>query len=242
MAKDYFRLGVNFPLMNSFSEWIEKGYDTLVLKRKNDQIFSSWRFWAQDFGRETLICGLIRESSDSIGRPYPLLIIGNGTLNEWHTFWDLLPFACEKTWEQLEYMSAQKFANAKDLEEGLQRIRPPSDEWPAFFDRRENFIKSNSNSGNKFLSLHMQELESEASLLSEKTEGFICLEKKLFSNQVVLIIIWHSLIKKYGKEMPSSIFIGGTLEETFLALFKRPLITSDFVRLWSVYPFNETRK
>ena len=235
VAKDYFNLGQPFPLMSSFSDWIEKGYETFSSTAKKEQRYSSWRFWARDFTKELLVCGLVRESSDSLGRPYPLLIMGTGPLKGWQLYWDFLPFACENTWNHLEYVSAQMFKNLKDLEAGIQLIKPPSPEWSAFIDRRKKFIDFDKNSENKSLPLKLQELERQASILSEKKEGFISLELSPLYDQVVLISLWHFLFKKHSKEMPISIFIGGTLEEAFLSFFKRPLLKSDFVQLWSIF-------
>jgi len=36
------------------------------------------------------------------------------------------------------------------------------------------------------------------------------------------------------KVIPNTIFMGGTMERLFLALFRRPLQTADFVQLWTV--------
>ncbi|MDI6752891.1 MAG: hypothetical protein QME78_00675, partial [Thermodesulfobacteriota bacterium] len=44
----------------------------------------------------------------------------------------------------------------------------------------------------------------------------------------------HFLLKEQEDSVPNGLFMGGSLEKTCLAGFRRPLIPADFVRLWSV--------
>jgi hypothetical protein len=45
---------------------------------------------------------------------------------------------------------------------------------------------------------------------------------------------WHQALKTYLPDTPSTVFMGGSLENTFLVLFQRPLAVDDFIGLWSV--------
>jgi type VI secretion system protein VasJ len=47
-------------------------------------------------------CGLGRDSSDSIGCPYPLLIMGEGRLKGWEKRWSQLPVQLNRTWKRME--------------------------------------------------------------------------------------------------------------------------------------------
>ena len=100
--KDYFHLGQKLPMVTALSEWIEKGYRGVAGSKVSPANLLSWRFWAGGMDRDTLLCGVLKESTDSVGRPYPLLVAGSGPLNGWKTRWDLVPRACEQSWSQME--------------------------------------------------------------------------------------------------------------------------------------------
>lgn len=124
-AGDYFRLGDDAPFFEGLFSWVEDGYQHLVARDNGDTDFCSWRFWARDAARELPVCGVVRVSSDSFGRTYPLVITGTGLLDGWQANWDLLPFSFEKTWIQIEYLSSNLFPDLKKLEEEITTIRPP---------------------------------------------------------------------------------------------------------------------
>ena len=138
-AKDYFKVGQDFPLLNSFSEWIESGYEKLASRKNPASMRCSWRFWTREARRENVVCGVLRDSTDSFGRPYPLLIMGTGPSRDWVNEWDLVPLACENTWGQIEYLSTRTFSDLKRLEEEVQNIRSPAAEWSDLAKRRESF-------------------------------------------------------------------------------------------------------
>ncbi len=227
-AKDYFKVGQYFPLLDSFLDWIEKGYYALASK-KPVQGLCSWRFWTRESRKQNLVCGLIRDSNDSYGRPYPLLIIGTGPLKDWEDQWDLLPYACERTWSQVEYLSTHIFSDIKKLEVEVQNIRPPHPEWSEFTAKRADFRELN-------LTLDLSEQKNQVESLSGKSEGFIYLDSRMFPDQSTRINFCHLLLKRHLKFIPNVIFMGGTIDKTFLVFYKRPLTPSDFMQLWSVSP------
>ncbi|MCJ7495951.1 MAG: hypothetical protein MUP68_17230, partial [Deltaproteobacteria bacterium] len=77
------------------------------------------------------------------------------------------------------------------------------------------------------------DLGSQVSKLTGEKEFFIKLDQEPI-DQSTWISFWHFLFKKKGEVIPNALFMGGTLAKAFLAVFKRPLMPSDFVRLWSV--------
>jgi len=233
VSRDFFRFGSDFPLMKNFSDWVEKGYAMLNSENKASHNTCSWRFWAKGPYKEALLCGLVRDSNDKLGRPYPLLIMGMGTLNAWEDQWDLLPFACEKTWNQIEYLSAQMYNDFKKLEIEVHNIRSPYSEWSEFKTTREStleFVEKLDDTSSQYL----VDLENHASKLSKKTEYMICLDNKLFHNQTVLINYWLFLFKAHLNTIPNAIFMGGTIEKTYMVFFRRHLTPSDFPKLWSI--------
>jgi type VI secretion system protein VasJ len=233
VARDYFRLGKDFALSKGFSDWVEKGYPLVTAKKEIGPGLSSWRFWARGPGKDGLACGLVRDSADRVGRPYPLLIMGMGPLKGWEDHWDLLPFACERTWEQVEYLSALIVTDFKKLEAEIQNIRPPSPEWSEYGSRREDFrneLVSPSANG----ASGMPHDPGQASKLLEKTELFIGLDGGPLHDQFARIGFWHFFVRTRLTAIPNVIFMGGTFEKACLALYRRPLVASDFLELWTL--------
>ena len=74
--------------------------------------------------------------------------------------------------------------------------------------------------------------ESVAPLLSRR-ELLTELEQGPSNDQFVLISLWHSVFKTYSEGMPHIVFMGGSLDRSYLAIFKRPLVPADLQRLWS---------
>ncbi len=221
-ARDFINIGQGSPLFSGFADWTETGYKEFVSHKSVSQYPVAWRFWSKGAGKENLVCGLVKESSDSIGRRYPLLIAGTGHLSNWQDWWDLLAFACEKPWEQLEYLSTRTFTNMKTLQESIRNIMPPSPDWPLFTARRNKLIES----------LHIS--APPANGLPNRAEGFINLDKSPLDDQFRLINYWHSTLKSDNKSVPNAIFLGGTFDRSFLAFFRRSLTRNDFVQLWAL--------
>jgi len=218
VVRDYFWLGEKFPLGNGFSEWVENGYRRLTSKRDSMTDHYSWRFWARGPKRGVLACGILRDSSDRIGRPYPLLIMGMGPLKGWEDQWDLLPYACEKTWDHIEYLSSIMVNDFKKLEAEIHNIRSPNPEWEELRRQRGD----------------LEEGEKHPTTVSGRPEGFVLLEQGSSHDQFNQICLYHLLFKKGGKGIPHILFMGGNLEETSLVFYQRPLIPDDFVQLWSL--------
>lgn len=225
-AKDYFKIGHDFPLLNSFSGWIENGYQVLASKDNPINARRSWRFWTREARRENLVCGIVRDSNDGLGRPYPLLIIGTGPLKDWLSQWDLVPLACENTWGQMEDLSGKTFGDLRELEEKVQNIRPPAAEWLELARKREGFEEPES--------LRLSDLGGLISSFSEKMDCFIPLDQAPFRDRFELIGLCHSLVRARTEAAPTAIFMGGTVEKAYVAFFRRPLAPSDFIHLWSV--------
>jgi type VI secretion system protein VasJ len=233
VANDYFRVGKKLPLMNLFADWVDKGYPAVASKENNLKGRCSWRFWARGSGKQDIVCGVIMNSSDSLGRPYPLLIMGTGQLKYWDDQWDLLPLAVEKTWSQIEYLSSRMFNDVKDLETSVRNIRPPHPEWPEFIEKRRAIVDVGTPINHEDLIPNFRKMKEQAVRLSAQLEGFISLDQKTSHDEFTLILLWHFLFKSSGKNVPNAVFIGGTMEKTYLAFFNRPLNSSDFVHLWS---------
>jgi len=234
-AKDYFRMGEETSFATGLFSWVESGYQLLIGKENATPDFCSWRFWAREAGKNSLVCGVVRVSSDSLGRPYPLVIIGSGPLGNWQENWDLLPFSGERTWRQIEYIAANLFSDFKKLEEEIRTIRPPDTNWPELARKRKelNFLGSPIDPYASFLDF--RELRKTATAHAEKPEVFISLDRGSCDDKIMHISLWHLLTRESAnKSLPNAIFMGGTLEKAYLSVFKRAIRPPDFVRLWSV--------
>ena len=106
VARDYFSTCNDIPILKAFSSWVEKGYQSLETG-KNPEPWNTFRFWIKG-PKKDLIMGILRDSSDSIGRVFPLLIIGTGALKNWEKNWERIPSICEKSWARTEYIACKR--------------------------------------------------------------------------------------------------------------------------------------
>jgi len=233
-AKDYFRLGEETPFVEGLFDWVENGYQLLTTRENSTPDFCSWRFWAREAGRNTIVCGVVRVSSDSLGRPYPLVVMGSGTLGGWQENWDLLPFSGERTWRQIEYIGANLFTDFKKLEEEIRTIRPPDASWTNLARKRKELNCLGSPIDPYASFPDFRELKKTAAAHAEKSELFIGLDRGPCNDKIMHVSLWHLLAKESAKSLPNAIFMGGTLEKAYLSIFRRPLKSADFVQLWSV--------
>jgi type VI secretion system protein VasJ len=220
VARDFFRVGQDFPLLKIFSGWVDDGYNMLA-QRNNNSILNSWRFWAKGAVRESLICGLVKDSSDGIGRNYPLLIIGTGHLPGWEEQWDLLPLACEKIWSEIEYITTQNFNDLKKLETEVKNIRQPQPQWQELKSKKDSFHNA------------VSAFQNIPDLPPEKKENFIPLDQGSYHDQNLLISHWHSLFRNSVGIIPNAVFMGASFGRSFARFYKRPLMPVDFIQLWT---------
>jgi type VI secretion system protein VasJ len=219
-ARDFFRVGQDFPLLKIFSSWVDSGYNMLAQKNNNTML-NSWRFWARGAARESLICGLVKDSSDGIGRSYPFLIIGTGHLTGWEEQWDLMPLACEKIWSEMEYITTQNFNDLKKLETEVKNIRQPQPGWRELKAKKDSF----HDDGSAFQNI--------PHLLPEHKENLIPLDQGAHHDQNLLISHWHFLFRKSAEIIPSAVFMGGSFGRSFVGFYERPLTPGDFIQLWT---------
>jgi type VI secretion system protein VasJ len=237
VAKDFFRVGDAGSLAREFSQWVDRGYQLLTVKKKGS--LCSWRFWTRGPKKDALGCGVVRDCYDQLSRPYPLLILGTGSLPGWEDQWDLNPLACERTWTQMEYLFTKTFAGLTHLEEEIRKIPPPLGRWPDLRASRQSLLEAG---GAASALRDFREMERRLSPYRHASEVCIPLDQGLFPDPSQGIHYLHSFLRKEEAHIPQSSFMGGTLENAFLAVFKRPLQPGDFVRLWSVSAPGEAKE
>jgi len=235
VARDYFRLSLNTSLLAAFERWVEKGYQVLSSKQLSTQCMYSWRFWAKGIKKGNLICGVAKDSSDSIGRPYPLIIMGDGMLDGWEDHWDLLPHAFETTWDQIEYISSRRFENLKGLEYEVCAIKNPKPDWLEWKSQSRNQGKLQSLTNALTISKDNDQVKEKADCLAKKMECLVPLDIQIDEDPLDIASHWNSLLKVNSSDVPNAVFLGGVPEKRFLAVFNRSLNASDFVGLWSAH-------
>ena len=224
-AADYIRLGDSSSLLDALADWVAKGYDELLRSNNRPQGAHSWRFWLRGVKKGALICGLGKDSSDRIGRPYPLMIMGEGTLKGWEKNWLLLPIQLNRAWKNMEYIASRRFDDARAMEEEIQTLNAPqagdeaSQSSPA--DELENPAVDGQVHG-----CREQLLTTGFGMISLNSLG------EVDSDQT--IVRCHGRLNGCCKDIPRGVFIGGTPQHTYISVVEHPLATADFVRLWTV--------
>ncbi len=222
-AADYINVMGGTPLMEAMSEWMTMGYDALGKNDKGTIRSVSWRFWLRGEKKGRLICGLGRDSSDRIGRPFPLLVFGEGPLKGWEKHWTMLPRQLAPTWERIERTAARRFADLKELTRALQELSPPS----------QADIDSGQACG-VGVQPGDQDLPGEYKEVLLRTGRVLIPLKTAGSDPAVNAVFWHSQLRIYCRDVPRAVFLGGTPQHNYLMVIQQPLATSDFIMLWGV--------
>jgi type VI secretion system protein ImpM len=234
VARDYFRINLTTSLLSAFESWFEKGYQVLNKDGKTARSIYSWRFWGKGIKKGNLICAVGKDSSDSMDRRYPLLIMGDGVLDGWENNWDLLHHVFEKTWYQMEYISSKRFDDLKRMETEIHAINDPTHKWMELKTHNENQDKTLSWVHDGAISIDHEDVMKKAKLLSQKLEVLIPLDEQVQTDPFETAGKWCTLLKNHLSGTPNAIFMGGVPERNFLVIYNRSLNANDFVRLWSV--------
>ncbi len=233
-ASDYFQIGGSDSIAKAFFGWLEAGYQKLLSTKTEQKHLHSWRFWSQGMKKDTIACGVCRDSSDSLGRPYPLTVMGVGELPEWKDHWDLLPAVFDGVWAQVEYLITRRFKDLHQLEVDLKSVGMPSPDWSDGDSRRLNPGTPDMSSYEGSLIRSGNGFKKGVDALLAHGEFCLCLDNNETDDFLGLVIDWSRALKASGKIVPSSMFVGGLPERSYLAVFKRSLNANDFVRLWSI--------
>ncbi|MCB2181953.1 MAG: type VI secretion system-associated protein TagF [Desulfobulbaceae bacterium] len=223
-ARDFFVMGQRNLMSEAFAEWLRRGAERMVTTSKESLVRScSWRFWAKTPRAGILACGVIRNSCDAVGRPFPLLVMGTGKLENWEENWELLPFACERLWSQMEQLASRNYDSFELFQEDVNLLRPPRGNWEEMnMEKIALDQESGSESG----------FELQSVMVGQNQATFIPFQAAGHSDFYVMISHAHSLLKRKINAVPNSLFMGGLIEYPGLALFERPLSGQDFERMW----------
>ena len=229
-ARDYFQINTQLPLAQAFSQWVETGFDRLPEAIRRNGVYS-WRFWSRGLRKGSLLCGLGKSSGDGVGRPYPLVLLGEGRLDRWEKNWNLLPFVLSPAWDKMEYAASRRLEDVGQLEADLQRMENPFPSWKQTLRRAPDL---DSRQAEPIHKLVMEQIQTKARTLETEQKLTISLDQTALGDSLQMAGAWHQALKAQLPVIPSTVFMGGSLEKAFLILFLRPLMAEDFIELWTV--------
>jgi type VI secretion system ImpM family protein len=213
---DYFSLNIDSPLASALSSWVEKGAKLEGNHNKN-KIVRSFRFWVRGIKKDELVLGIIRDSSDRLGRYYPLLIMGKGFVKDWDKSWNYIFSGYETVFRAFEDMTALRYDSFKEFETRLTRINffeTSSTNDDTRFQLSETMLawfRKNREKG--VLALPIATLLGNADSYPKGLE-----EQGFFKKKI---------------EVPGAVFLGGLSENPVLSIYTRPLNADDFSRLFN---------
>jgi len=231
-AKDFLTIGLREPLLRALIDWAAAGFQQISAGRKPAFAGNSWRFWTGGNRRSHIICGVMRDSSDSFGRSFPLTVLGTGPLKGWEDHWELLPLVLDRTFQQIEYLATKRHLDFNQLENEVHMLPVPINNWleldpagqlPAG-DAAELSI---SQEVDRAKELHVPRGGPDAML------DIIPLTNFSQADPPAQIAGLQAVLKKSLRHAPNAVFMGGIPEKSCLVLFKRPLRPNDFHLLWS---------
>jgi type VI secretion system ImpM family protein len=220
-AADYIDLRAGTAILDAVTDWMRKGYDALQRASNPEREPHSWRFWLRGAQKGSLICGVGRDSSDRIGRPYPLFIVGEGSLKQWEQQWPLLPALLAKTWGRMERIAAHPYETLQALTDAVGQLASP------LADSAELDAAAPEPPASDCLDACRSELHHTGRIMIALNDGGDM-------DPAARAMAWHGLLKRCCPDIPRAVFLGGNPRRAFLAVIQEPLSTADFVRLWSV--------
>lgn len=230
LAGDYFYAGHDDPLFQAFSGWVDTGFRKIGQRMENATGFHSWRFCGKSPAQDILLCGFGRDSFDHLGRPYPLFIMGAGPLPGYLHSWDLLPFVLETLWSRMEYMGSKRYIDFSQLEADVQRLPAPENNWKILEEDR----KKRWDAWCRQSPPDQEKIRKALQAHTGTTQCLIPFVEDVFPDVTSTIGLWFSFLKTEEPSMFGTAFFGGNLPDNYLAVFRRPLCTDDFISLWFV--------
>ncbi len=215
---DYIRVNTTLPLVNALTSWVDAGMKSGGMDCKKNGGIHSFRFWIRGVHKKTLIVGIVKDSSDSLGRMYPLLIMGQVYMKDQNRLWPAVFDRFEKVFRAFEEMTAARYDSFKEFETALYDIR--------FTETDKNFVHG--------ISEFSECLADWA--LKNGPDDVLFLPMPVFLEQYQSHTDNGSIEKRGGTrvEPPKAVFIGGLPEKPITAIYQRPLRTSDFCMLFDL--------
>jgi hypothetical protein len=121
----------------------------------------------------------------------------------------------------MEHLSTKQVADLATLGTEIHAIEAPRAGWPAFSAAREKFDSS-------FLARVQEQLRQ-----FSNPDPLLCVRGQSY-DPLDLAGMCHHVFRENEKSPPNTVFMGDAGQQTYFAVFKRALSTSDFAALRSV--------
>jgi type VI secretion system protein VasJ len=126
MFADYFSIGEQTHFAAAYRNWVTFGYQQYIQSGGSGKQICSYRFWSKGDSTVSVAVGLLQSSVDSLGRPFPLLLIGTVQLSSWQKMWPAFADALGNVWADLEKIAAERYPSLQDIPAELSRISLPA--------------------------------------------------------------------------------------------------------------------
>nr|WP_319490564.1 type VI secretion system-associated protein TagF [uncultured Desulfobacter sp.] len=213
---DFFSIQVESPITRALVAWIEKAVGQHPPAHQK-ATSCSYRFWTKGIKNYDLTLGLVRDSSDRMGRPYPLLITAGVAIKNWQKTWQDIFSIFEPVFRTFEASAAGRHDDFKSFETELRNINVQRVNAPG---------KTVDKLPHSILAFYKQDgKENRLSLPVSKLLA-------AFENTGVKPDTW-GFFKKYPP-IPGAVFLGGVPDMPMIHMFNRPLRAQDFNRLFEL--------
>lgn len=220
-AADYVALGDHTPWFSAMSKVVASAYSSILARGHPPDDLAPWDFWIALEHKDGLACGRLVPSRDRLNRPYPLLIMGQGSLQGWAGFWERLPLAMESTWDGMVGLASFQGHSLDTLAIGLSVLPAPDGGWTIRRDEAVASGRGGSGPGRCHYTDGVVRLEIESEISGCAEWGRVVDETT-------------KLLKQNGRTPapPRAVFIQRGPAWTSMRLFFRPVCSSDFVDMW----------
>jgi type VI secretion system protein VasJ len=230
-AKDFLEIGPRDRMLQAVADWVAGGFRQWSRQNNPKTGQNSWRFWTKSARKQHLICGISRDSCDSFGRSFPLLVVGSGQLRKWQAHWDCLPLVLDKTWQQMEYLAIKRLPDFNHLEDEVRLLPIPTDNWSGVMAEIQAIAEPNTGLAGSATAGALS--QNPIPLRSDPQVGILPLTNVAGDNQPAQLARLHGTLKSRVQQPPKAVFMGGSPERSCLVVFNRPLRPEDFNALWS---------
>jgi hypothetical protein len=204
VARDYISIGFMSPGLRMFSGLVDKGF---MKTESTERKYVSYRYFLKGEKKGMISCGILKDSRDSVGRRYPLVVAGYGMLAGWEERWEAIPGAMAAVCSEAEYITSRKLNSLDEFKTGLLRLGAPS------------VIDLSGFAGNRVYSSHISDTDF-IPLAAVDEEGII-----------QQVSGYMASMRKSDSPLPEAVFIGGTQEKLWLCVFRKPLVVDNVLSL-----------
>jgi len=213
---DYVSVNIDPPLANALSSWVETGAK-LRGNTHESSLIRSFRFWVNGIKKSQVVLGIVKDSSDRLGRTYPLLIMGNAHMKNRNRQWHRIFTRFDPDFRAFEAATAARYEAFNDFETHLLTIRlAPSD------SEAKNISTGFSNGMKVWLKKNREKeaLSLPVTVLLDRfgSHPVEPTDRGMFKRSI---------------DPPGAVFLGGLPENPMVTLYNRPLKARDFLDLFN---------